>query len=1023
MKLLRSSLLALAACGLVAAEPSATALVAASPTPGGLFLHAGARSAALAIDMAKAGNWVAAIIPADADAAAAMRRDLDAAGLIGQVSLLPAQIDGALPVPANSVSALVVDADALGGQAPAPAEIQRSLSPAATAQVCRAKTWTSITKERPTEMDVWGQFHGDASQNDHNEDGLVGQPRSLQWTGSYNEPNNIGIRTNGRISIQVERMGRKDGGSLSARNAFNGALLWTSPIAVRNRFCLLMDDSRVYVLPDGEKDGPQVMVALDVLTGKEVQRYDQGMTVLRQDYIGSNAYPGKEGWPHAILLSGVLVQTWADTVYAVDAASGKLLWKQGSTSKDRPAFVAAANGLVVAAEGPGIGPNGNYIPGLHLTGLRKVVARDLKTGTERWTWTWPTPPDEALMPYITHLVIGDGRVGVSGLRRSDPAKPDQGNGYLLNLDLASGKQVWLQDFGSVGLPRHGYFRTYIAQGKQWLVRMAVPEAFALADGKPGIKEWALDFRCHPSRTTKELAFGALSVTSLTDDRYFFSEAARSSCDLGTFPANGLLYCGPTACGCFAWMPGANTFSAEAPAKPFAGERLLKGQASAAPAPTVKTWPAADAWPMHMRDPARSAWVETTIAAKPAIAWTAKLAPPEPSQPLMAQEWNSHPLIAGPVSSPSLAEGLAVVALTHRQVVVGLDPATGTVRWTTPVDGRVDTAPTIYQGLVLVGTRLGWVYALNRDSGALVWRFLAAPRGRSIVAHGQVESAWPVFGTVTVINGLAWVSAGREISMDEGLWWWGLDPASGAVRKTCQTGLSGDWQREASMPKDSRNRPIREAGRFGCAATPPVSDGTTLYMQKFGLSLTSGERVAGLGNYAAAWKPDRPLLIVPSVFGFASDGELTRDRHGEAFLYADVPARFHAVNGKRFVSLGCDKPHVGGREGNGGRFLKRWTIQDARDQKNGWYKDEWAIDLDADWRKGPNWKPRDSHAALAVAGDAVLYTCESKLVCVGLADGAKRWELPLPAKAVYAGLAVAQGSIVVTCVDGSVVGIR
>jgi outer membrane protein assembly factor BamB len=1017
------SLAAAAAEPTLPLPPAPQALLAMAPVAGGLVVHAGARSAALAIGIATSGPWVLALIPADDAAAISMRSEVDQAGLTGQVGILAPLTERTLPFPANSVTILVVDADALGNQAPPAAEIERVLSPEATAHTGRGGEWTTLRKARPDSMDVWGQFHGDAGQNDRNDDGLVGQPRSLQWTGGYNEQNYIGIRTNGRVSVQVERTGRSDADRLTGRNAFNGALLWTSDISLSNRFCLMVDETRVYVLPDGPKEASQPMIALDALTGVEVLRYDQGMHVSRKDY-DKGIHPGSEGWPRALLLDGVLVQARGNALYALDAGSGTLLWKHAYPEKDRPAFLSAANssadGLVIVAEGPGFRANGNYIPGLHLTDLRQVVARDLKTGALRWTWTWPTPPDEARMPFITHLVIGEGRVGLSGMRR-DPGKNDEGQGYLLNLDLATGKQIWFREFGSVGMPRHGYFRTYIARGKQWLVRMAVPEPFDLADGTPGTKEWALDFRCHPSRTSRDLAFGALSVTSLSDDRYFFSEAARSACDLGTFPGNGLLYCGPTACGCFAWMPGSNAFSPEAPPGPFAGERLQKGKATAAAAPAVSTWPAPDAWPMHFRDPARSAWVNTTLSATPVIVWTTQLTSSAPSQRLLAREWNSHPLIGGPISSPSLAEGIAVVALTHRQAVIGLDPATGKVRWTTPVDGRVDTAPTIYKGVVLVGTRLGWVYALNRDTGAVVWRFFAAPSGRTLVAHGQTESAWPVFGTVSIIDGLAWVSAGREISMDEGVWWWGLDPLTGAVRKSAQTGFSGEWQRESTLPRDTKA--YREAGRFGCATTPPVSDGKALYMQKFGLAIASGERVPGLGLNGSAWKPDQPLVIVPSVFGFASDGELSRGRYGECFLYTDIPAVFHAVDGKRFVSIGCDRPHVGGRQENGGRFLKRWSVGDVRDPKTGWCTELWSMDPGIRPAARVNADNNLGAQGLAVAGDLVIYAVGPKLCAVAYSDGAKRWELPLPAKAVFGGIAVAEGGIVVTCVDGSVVGVR
>jgi outer membrane protein assembly factor BamB len=110
----------------------------------------------------------------------------------------------------------------------------------------------------------------------------------------------------------------------------------------------------------------------------------------------------------------------------------------------------------------------------------------------------------------------------------------------------------------------------------------------------------------------------------------------------------------------------------------------------------------------------------------------------------------------------------------------------------PVEGRVDSAPTIAGGLVLCGTRDGWVYALNRDDGRLVWRFLAAPRRELMVADGQLESPWPVLGSVNATDEGVWAVAGRHTDTDGGMWWWRLDTATG---KSLADGRVGSDQRK------------------------------------------------------------------------------------------------------------------------------------------------------------------------------------------------------------------------------------
>jgi outer membrane protein assembly factor BamB len=94
---------------------------------------------------------------------------------------------------------------------------------------------------------------------------------------------------------------------------------------------------------------------------------------------------------------------------------------------------------------------------------------------------------------------------------------------------------------------------------------------------------------------------------------------------------------------------------------------------------------------------------------------------------------------------------------------------------------VDSPPTIHEGrLCLFGSADGHVYCLRLSDGELVWRFLAAPADRRTVVWGQIESVWPVHGSVLVLNGVAYVSAGRSTLFDHGIELYGLNPDTGQI---------------------------------------------------------------------------------------------------------------------------------------------------------------------------------------------------------------------------------------------------
>jgi outer membrane protein assembly factor BamB len=106
-------------------------------------------------------------------------------------------------------------------------------------------------------------------------------------------------------------------------------------------------------------------------------------------------------------------------------------------------------------------------------------------------------------------------------------------------------------------------------------------------------------------------------------------------------------------------------------------------------------------------------------------------------------------------------------------------ADGEIVWRFSAEGRVDSPPTYYRGLLLFGSRDGSAYCLRAADGALVWRFCPLER-RMICAYEQLESAWPICGSILIRNGLAYFAAGRNSFIDGGIFLYALDPRSGDV---------------------------------------------------------------------------------------------------------------------------------------------------------------------------------------------------------------------------------------------------
>jgi hypothetical protein len=169
---------------------------------------------------------------------------------------------------------------------------------------------------------------------------------------------------------------------------------------------------------------------------------------------------------------------------------------------------------------------------------------------------------------------------------------------------------------------------------------------------------------------------------------------------------------------------------------------------------------------------------------------------------------------------------------------------------------------------------------------LIWRFRAAPEERWIVSCRQVESAWPVTGSVLLLDdvstgaAIVYFVAGRSSFLDGGLYVYGLDPTTGKVKH--QRRLDGPWP-------DVMNEPGGPHGMEGARSDILVSNGNYLFLgaNVFNRSLdTIATDVPQGGGGGVAEGP----LRLSTTMGFLAADFYDRQHwiHHQGFLSKSMP---------------------------------------------------------------------------------------------------------------------------------------
>ena len=769
--------------GVALASPAEDAreILRAAGVRGGLVVHLGCGDGRLTAALRANDRYLVQGLDRDPTQVDNARAHLRSLGLYGKVSA--DRLTGkSLPYTDNLVNLLV--SEDLNGMAMA--EVLRVLAPGGVAYLRAGDKWTRTVKPRPSQIDEWTHWLHGPDNNAVAEDTVVGPPCHLQWTTgptwarSHEHLASVStaVSSGGRLFYVVD-LGDLSSVALPpkwfliARDAFSGVILWKRPIVLWEDHLtgsragpsqlgrrLVAVGDRVYVTLAFGKP----LLALDAATGETVKEYagsdgtreilfDQGRVCL----VAGDAATETAAASFA-KRRGVVMPPREGRISVLEADSGKLLWSKSDadTATLRPGTLAVAEGRV------------------YYMNANEVICLDAGSGQRQWRAARPVVAKPSAAPT---LVVFDKVVLTADLAVTPDPKYGAHSSEVIAFSAATGERLWAHKASE------GYVsatNVLVANGLVWSGRMwsvvdpGITEAWDPVTGEVRFRKppdtpdmlGMSHHRCYRDRATcRYLVLGRVGVEFLDvqSGEMILNHWVRGMCQFGVLPCNGLLYTTPHPCACYveAMYSGFHALAARRPGESLspkapAGDQLERGPAYGEAAAEVVAGDGG--WPTYRHDAARSGITKSAVPTA------------------LRRGWQTD--VGGRLSSLVVAQGRVFVASIDAHTVLALAADDGKVVWSRTVGGRVDSPPTVYQGQVLFGSADGWVYCLRASDGRLQWRFRAASEDRRVVARDQLESLWPVHGSVLVANDAVYFAAGRSSYLDGGIYLYRLNPASG-----------------------------------------------------------------------------------------------------------------------------------------------------------------------------------------------------------------------------------------------------
>jgi len=832
--------------GVQDAAAAAKLITKSGASSGGMCVVLGSESSELAVSLSQQGRFVVQALVAERAKLDDVRRTLRSSGAYGAVSADWSAYDR-LPYTENLINLLVVaDSTSAAGRGLSIDEVFRVLAPlgavyfsgprpSSGAEAGWVKTlparlsasgfvqmellagpgaWLKAVKPWPKEIDEWTHYLHGADGNPVAEDRTVGPPEHYQWISKplwmRSHESDSSVRTlvtsHGRLfyigdDAPISLLGDHDLPDkwfLTARDAFNGVLLWKVPIKnwgwrawkpswftprpgviplnIEKR--LVAIDDRVYVTLGYRAPVSQ----LDAKTGELLKTYE-----------------GTERTAEILYHDGRLVLSVLEEdrarVRVVEAQGGRTLWSAKNayrgTTTDYYRFRAMHGSVPPAKVDPtlNIATDGEVIA---LLDAEDVVGLDFASGKEKWRGRFPLVQadykaggiDARRSVWTGTLIVRDGVVV--------HASPNQ----LAAFSAESGEVLWTQPKKYLGHLWYEWKDVFVIGGLVWTWSGETAREPLEVNGRlsKSASTWPVSVngydlqtgrlakqvplghifkthhhhRCYRNKATTRYILASRRGTEYVDlekGNHTVHNWVRGTCHVGMMPANGLQYAPPHPCVCYIEekLNGMMALAPQIPSRYRRAKHEELGRLEPGPAyGRVNGRDAgADDWPAYRHDSLRSGAGQTRVPGAPELLW--------------------ETTVGRRICPPTVVAGRLFVALVDEHGLAALNGADGERLWAFTTGGRIDSPPTCHRGAVIFGSGDGWVYCLRAVDGELVWRFRAAPQDRRIGAFGQFESAWPVHGSVLIQGGIAYFAAGRSSHLDGGIYLYGVDALSGEIR--------------------------------------------------------------------------------------------------------------------------------------------------------------------------------------------------------------------------------------------------
>jgi len=978
---------------------AARQILEATGIQGGLIVQLGCGDGKLTAALCADDRFLVHALDADPRKVEDARQHIRSLGLYGKVSVDRLRGDR-LPYGDNLVGLLV--AEDLG-RVPF-WETLRVLKPGGVAYLREQGRWTKHIKYWPEAMDEWTHWLHGADGNAVAQDRLVGPPRRVQWIErplwqrhhELNASVAAMVSADGRVFYICDEApatvsGLPDRWTLIARDAFSGVLLWKRPMpdwgwktwSLREpggRFNVPIEiprrlvavGNRVYVTLGFNAP----LTALDAATGETVHTYagteftDEILYDVGTLVLSVNTQPQGPG------LFGESPPV-KKKIMAIDAESGKTLWTQGdhvgiSSKFD---FFERITHLSLAVAGQKA----------FFVEEDAVVGLDLATGRELWRSKRPEKTDSRghvpYKPFNLCTLVAQPEV-VLFAQPDEPYTRKTWNrgvkGKLTGFSAETGEVLWTQPCGKWGPGVKG--DVFVIGDLVWT--HAVDE-HAVIGIDPHTGQIRREFstaaafnevhhhRCYRNKATERYLLTArrgIELIDLENEQCQTHDWVRGTCRYGIMPCNGPLAAGRDE-GLGERDEGLGERDEGRGARDEA-QPLERGPAFGQIRNLKSEIRNPDPWPTYRHDFRRSG---STRAGVPAD---------------LERLWQTS--MGGRLSACTIAEAKVFVASVDEHRVCALDLEDGRLLWSYTAGGRVDTPPTIFQGLALFGSADGWVYCLRASDGQLAWRHRVAPQERWIVAFGQLESAWPVHGTVLVKDGVAYAAAGRSTYLDGGIRVVALDPQTGR--------LLGEL-----APLGGKSDGLEDV---------LVSDGTDVYMRHLKFRLEGNPAASPDASRASAARQPRAFStagLLDDTY-FSRVGWSTGGKGGADLLVFDESATY-TVRTRR-------------QGGFGGWFQAQSGAYELAALDRPANKPAWSTTIPIRVR------------AMAAAGETLFIAGPSdvapaddphaafegrlgaRLRAVSTGDGSTLAEWNLPSTPVFDGLSAAAGRLFLSTADGN-----